>query len=125
RDVEVGEALLDPLREVGRPDDVCAGGLRLLRLLTLCEDGDAELLARAVGQHQRAAQLLVGVTDVQAEADMRLDGLVELRPFPPLQYAHRLERRVRLLAVDLRARVAVLLAVAHRTRSGAGKADTS
>ena len=37
------------------------------------------LAAGAVRQHQRAAQLLVGVADVQAEAEVHLDGLVELR----------------------------------------------
>src|SRR5581483_5857233 len=35
RDVEVGEALLDPLREVGRADDVRAGLLRLAGLVAL------------------------------------------------------------------------------------------
>src|SRR4029078_5571915 len=63
------------------------------------------------------AQLLVGVTDVQTEADVRLDGLVELRPVPTLQHPHRLERRVHLLAVDLRPGVPVLLAVAHLSTS--------
>ena len=80
RDVEVVEALLDLRREVGRADDVGAGLLGLLRLLALGEDGDAQLLAGAVREHQRAAQLLVGVADVQAEAEVRLDRLVELRP---------------------------------------------
>ena len=36
-------------------------------------------LAQPVGQGDRAAQLLVGVADVEAGADVHLDGLVELR----------------------------------------------
>ena len=67
-------------REVGRADDVRAGLLGLLGLLALGEDGDAHLLAGAVREHQRPAQLLVGVADVQPEAEVHLDGLVELGP---------------------------------------------
>src|SRR6185436_53492 len=88
-----------------------SGLLRLLGLLSFGEDCDAKLLARAVRKHQRAPQLLVGMTDVQAETDVRLDGLVELRALPGLDHLDRLERRVRLLAVDLSARRTVLLAV--------------
>ena len=36
-------------------------------------------LAGAVREHQRPAELLVGMADVQAEAEVRLDRLVELR----------------------------------------------
>src|SRR5207344_3648807 len=94
-------------------------------LLALGEDGDAQLPAGAVRQHQGAAELLVGVADVQSEPDVRLHGLVERRAVPALEHLDRLERRVRLLAVDRGARVAVLLPVAHLSRSGAGKAGTS
>ena len=79
RDVEVGEAFLDALREVGRADDVGSGLLGLARLLALGEDGDARLAAGAVRKHQRAAELLLGVAHVEAEAEVHLDGLVELR----------------------------------------------
>jgi hypothetical protein len=57
------------------------------------------------------AQLLVGMAHVQAEANVRLDGLVERRALPGLDHLDRVERRVRLLAVDLPARRPVLLAV--------------
>ena len=73
-------AALDLRREVGGADHVRAGLLRLARLVALGEDGDAHLAAGAVREHQRPAKLLVGVPDVQAEAEVRLDGLVELRP---------------------------------------------
>ena len=78
RDVEVGEALLDALGEVLGADDVGAGLLGLARLVALGEDGDRDVLAEAVRQRDRAAQLLVGVADVQAGADVHLDRLVEL-----------------------------------------------
>ena len=64
--------------EVLGADDVGAGLLGLARLVALGEDGDLDVLAEAVGQRDRAAQLLVGVADVQAGADVHLDGLVEL-----------------------------------------------
>ena len=78
RDVEVGEALLDALGEVLGADDVGAGLLGLLGLVALGEDRDLDLLAETVGKRDRAAQLLVGVADVQARCDVNLDGLVEL-----------------------------------------------
>ena len=79
RDVEVGPAAADPLGEVLAADGVGAGRLGLARLVALGEDGDRDVLAEAVRQHHRAAHLLVGVADVDAEADVRLDRLVELR----------------------------------------------
>src|SRR4029079_6870876 len=93
--------------------DVRAGVLRLARLVALGEDGDAHLLAGAVRKHQRAAQLLVRMTDVEAEAEVHLDGLVELRGRELLEHLHRLDRRVEILAVDAPARLDVLLAMRH------------
>ena len=78
RDVEVEEALLDLRREIGRADHVGARVLGLARLLALGEDGDAHVLPDAVREHDRPAELLVGVPHVQAEPEVRLDGLVEL-----------------------------------------------
>src|SRR5205823_3888961 len=117
RDVEVVEALLDLLREIGRADDVSARLLGLAGLLALGEDGDARLSPRAVREHQRPAQLLLGVAHVEAEVEVRLDRLVELRGREALQHPDRFHRRVDLLPVDLRARVAVVLAVSHRSVS--------
>jgi hypothetical protein len=45
-----------------------------------------------VREHQRPTELLLGMADVQAEPDMRLDGLVELRALEALQHPHRLQR---------------------------------
>src|SRR5205085_6336140 len=111
RDVEVGEAFLDSLREVGRADDVCAGVLRLLRLLALGEHGDALLATGAVREHQRAAQLLLGVPDVEAEVHVHLDRLVELRRVCLLEDPDRLGGRVNRLAVDRATDLPVSLAV--------------
>src|SRR5439155_19146012 len=114
RDVEVVEALLDPRREVGGADDFRARLLGLAGLLALGEDHDAGLAAGAVREHQRPAQLLLGVTDVEPEVEVRLDSLVVLRRREAFQHPDRLCRRVELLAVDLPARVAVVLAVSQR-----------
>src|SRR5439155_20734947 len=87
--------------------------------LALGEDGDARLTARAVREHQRPAQLLLRVPDVETEVEVRLDGLVELRGLEALQEPDRLGRRVELLAVEGRARVPVILAMGHlRLRLG-------
>src|SRR4051812_43662924 len=118
RDVEVGEALLDPLCEIGRADDVGAGLFGLAGLVALGEDRDADVLARSVREHERAAQLLVGVADVEAEPEMHLDRLVELRVRERLQAPDRLDGRVRNLAVDRAQGFLVALAVvAHRSTS--------
>src|SRR5207249_9157224 len=72
RHVEVGEALLHALREIGCADDVRAGLLRLARLLALGEHRDARVSAGAVRQHQRAAERLVRMAHVEAEAEWTL-----------------------------------------------------
>ena len=59
---------------------VGAGLLGLAGLVALGEDGDGQLLAEPVGERQRAAQLLLGVADVEAEPQVQLDRLVELGP---------------------------------------------
>src|SRR4051812_29800770 len=106
RDVEVGEALvLHALGEVLGAHVVGAGLLGLARLVALGEDGDLHVLAEAVRERDRAAQLLVGVTHVEAGADVHLDRLVELRALGLLDEADRLVRGVLVLAVDLGARL--------------------
>ena len=69
------------------PDVVGAGLLGLARGVALGEDGDGLRAAGAVGQHERAAQLLVGVAHVEAEPEVRLDGLVELGRLERLEQA--------------------------------------
>ena len=53
------------------------------------------------GQRHRAADLLVGLAGVDAEAEVGLDGLVELGGLDLLGEANRLERRVEALLLDL------------------------
>ena len=74
RDVELEPAGLDLLDQVLAADLVGAGAQRLLGLLALGEDGDPDDLARAVRQHDGAADHLVGVARVDAEAEVGLDG---------------------------------------------------
>ena len=130
RDVEVGEAVLHALGEVLGADDVGAGLLGLARLVALREDGDRDVLAEPVRQRDRAAQLLVGVADVQAGADVHLDGLVELGPVVCLTQRDRLGGLVLALAVDLVARLAVAACRAwpsghhlHAHRAGRARDD--
>ena len=54
-------------------DLVGAGAQRLLGLLALGEDGDPDDLAGPVREDDRAADHLVGVAGVDAEAEMGLD----------------------------------------------------
>ena len=117
-DVEVVEALLDLFGEVLGADDVGAGLLGLGDLGALGEDGDLDVAAEAVGQRDRAAQLLVGVADVEAGADVDLDGLVELGAGEALDEGDGLVGLVLALAVDLGARLGVAAGVlgAHATR---------
>ena len=105
--------LLDPFREVLAADDVGAGLFGLAGLVALGEDGDAHVLAEAVGQRDRAAQLLVGVADVQTGADVQLDRLVELRARQAAHERDRLGGLVLALAVDLRELLGVAFAVAR------------
>src|SRR3954453_14439953 len=116
-DVEVVEAFLDLRGQVSRSDHARPGLLGLACLLTVGEDGDARLAAGAVREHQRPAQLLLGVAHVQPEVEVRLDRLVELRRLAALEQADGLDRRVQVLAIDLSAQVAVVLAVFHRSVS--------
>ena len=79
-DVEVEPVfLLDLLDEVHLADIVSAGSLGSLSLVALGEDENADVLAGAVGEDDGAADLLVSVTGVDAQLDVQLDGLVELR----------------------------------------------
>src|SRR5205814_447621 len=116
-DVEVGEALLDALGEIGGADDVRPGLLRLAGLVALGEHRHPDVLARPVRKHERPAQLLVRVADVQPQPEMHLDGLVELRRRGLLQHPHRLDGRIRTLAVDGAARLDIALPVLCHYRS--------
>ena len=89
----------------------CSGGV------ALGEHRDAHALAGALGQRHRAAQHLVGLAGVDAEAERGLDGLVELAGGHGLDQVDGLGRCEQLLAVVAALRVDGLLAgLAHVVR---------
>ena len=65
------------LGHVVAADLVGTGAQGLLGLLALGEGKDADVLARAMWQDNRAADHLVGVARVDAQADVGLRGRVE------------------------------------------------
>ena len=75
---------LEPVLTLDLRNEILAAGVigtgveRFLDLLFLAEDEHAGDLAGAVGQDDGAADLLVGVTGVNAQLHVQLDGLVEL-----------------------------------------------
>src|SRR5438874_1017817 len=75
-DIEVVESPLDLFGEIVAADHVRARLLRLADLVALREHDDPDVLAEAVRQRDGAAELLVGVTDVEAGAHVHLDRLV-------------------------------------------------
>ena len=77
--IEVEPTLLDLRDHVVGAHEVGPGALRLLDLLALREDEDADRLARPVRKDDRAADHLVGVLGIHAETRRDLDRLVELR----------------------------------------------
>ena len=95
-DVEVQEPPLDPGGQVVAPDDVGAGGRRLLGVLALGEDGHPHALADPVGQGDRAADVLVALAGVDPEVGRDLDRLVELRRAERLQLPDRIGQRHRV-----------------------------
>ena len=69
---------LDLGHEILTAGVIRTGVQRLLNLLFLAEDEHAGRFAGAVGQDDGAADLLVGVTGVNAQLHVQLDSLVEL-----------------------------------------------
>src|SRR4029453_8970962 len=120
RSVEVEEPALDLLDQVVGAHDVGAGGLGLGGLVTGREHDDAGGLAGAVGQVDRAADHLVGLARVDAQAHGDLDGGVVGRRRRLLGQRGGLERAVQVVAVDLVGHRAVLLAVLRHDVSSPG-----
>src|SRR4029077_21124043 len=88
------------LHQVVPADHVSPGLLRLAGLLADGENRDADILAGAVGQHDRPAHHLLRVARVDTQPDVRLHRGVELR-----------DRRVAdHLTCDLRLKPAVAVA---------------
>ena len=108
--VKVDVASLDLSNQVVGADDLSASSLGLTSLLALGEDGDAHVLADAVGQGDGATDVLVGLTGVDAQADGALDGLVKLGGSELLHELHGGLRAVEL-ALNLGCLLLVLLSV--------------
>ena len=84
------------------PTASAPAALASLALSPLAMTTDALGLAGAVRQHDRAADHLVGVLRIDAEADGDVDGLVELRDLRlGDELARLLERDSASVAVDL------------------------
>jgi hypothetical protein len=111
--VEVDPTAFDPLRQVLGAHVVGAGFLRLLDLLALGEDEDAQGSAGAVRQHQGAAHHLIGVTGVHPETQGDFHRLVELRLGGLLDQLHRLPQLVGAVLDALGGGVVVLSVLAH------------
>jgi hypothetical protein len=95
---------------------VGAGRLGVAGLLALGEDGDGDVFAEPVRQRQGAAQLLIGVANVDPEQDVELDGLVEFGAGGLFDQGDRLRRRVGAVAIDLVVLLAESFAVlGHRS----------
>ena len=112
-DVEVGPATLHPLGEIVRPDEVRTRLVCLPGRIAFGEDGDRYILAEALGEREGAAQLLLGVADVDPEADVELDGLVELGAGRLLDQVDGLGGRIGPGPVDLLVGLSVALAAGH------------
>ena len=123
--VELEEVfLLDALHQVLSAYDVSAGSQRLVSLRALGEHRYADVLAGAVGQYDRAADLLVSVTGVNAQLNVQLNGLVELGLRGGNNGGKRLSGIVQLGAVDRLCAVYILFTFMHNKSSLSGNAGT-
>ena len=94
-DVEIEPVFrLDFLNHFFRTDVIGTGLLRDVRALALGDDQNLFGFARAVGQNEHAANLLVCLAGVNAQTDVQFDGFVELRLRGFDREAHRLVRVV-------------------------------
>src|SRR5579875_384084 len=109
--VEIEPALLlDLLDQVFAADEVRAGVARFLFLLALGEHQDPRHLAGAIGEHYRAAHVLIGLTRIDVEAHGELDRLVELGDVASRHQLDRVSERIARRAIDLLGCFAIFLA---------------
>src|SRR5262249_38220826 len=113
RTIELYLATLHLLCKVFSPNNIRAGGLRLLGARALREDGDPERLPGAARQHDGAAQVLLGLLGIDVEVQRDLDGLVELRRRPRLHELHGIGKRVIGLGIETLARLLEALSNGH------------
>ena len=89
------------------PDEIGAGGLGFLRLVTTGDHEHAHRLAGAGGQHDRATHDLIGVPRIDAEAHRDFDRLVELGERRRLHDFQRRSRCIRPAMVAIFAAAAL------------------
>ena len=78
--VEVEEVFfLDLLDKIFSADEIGTGFGRFRRFGVASKDEDTDLFARTVRQNDRTTDLLVGVTGVNTQTDVELNGFIELR----------------------------------------------
>ena len=114
-DVEVEPILLlDLLDQIHLAHIVGAGGLGSLGLVALGEHQHADGLTGTVGQHDGAADLLVGVTGVNTQLDVELDGLIELSAGSLADQLQTLLGIIQRGLIDLLGAFLILLTSKHR-----------
>lgn len=99
--VEIDVASLHVGNQIVGTDNVSTSLESFLGLIALGEDGNANFLARAIGQRDGTANLLVCLTGVNVEAECDLDALVKGCRRNLLGKRASLERRVLLVLVNL------------------------
>ncbi len=109
--VEVNLALLDVGNQLVGTNNVGTGLTSLVSLSTLSKHSNTNSLAGAVRQGDGTADVLVGLTSIDAQTEVSLNSLVKVSASDFLSQLHSLCGRVELSAVDLLRSGAVLLTV--------------
>ena len=109
--VKIEVAGIDHVGQLLSTDDVSTCLLSLAGLLALGEDGDTDTLARAVRQGDGAANLLICLAGVDAQAEVGLDRLVKGGGVDVLDQGGSVHWCVELASLDLCRCLAILLAV--------------
>lgn len=92
--VEVELASLDLSSQLVGANDVSASLTSGVSCSALSEDGNTDGLTRAIRQGDRTTQLLISLTGIDTQAEVSLDGLIELGGCDLLHHCKRLKRSV-------------------------------
>ena len=113
-DVEVEPVLLlDLLDHFFRAHIVRSGGFRFLGLVALGDDQHPDGTAGSVRQHHRAADLLIRMPGIHAQADGDFNGFIELGLAGLQHQVHRFLGIILLQMVDQLRALDILLSVLH------------
>ena len=100
-DVEVHHAILDLCSKLLHSDELCAGCLGSLSVLTLGEYADAYLAAASVRKNDCSADILVRLLRVDSEVDRNVNAFNELGGGDVLDKIYSLISGVKLGSVNL------------------------